>query len=523
MWTIIAGSGSCKEMGRMAVAAMVSSWVIPIIIMVNRFVPEPYMDEIFHIPQAQQYCKGNFKSWDPMITTPPGLYYLSLAHVASLFPGMWCVQAASSVSDMCSTAVLRSMNGILAVICSILVYDILTHLRPGLDKRKATLYTVVIALYPVHWFFTFLYYTDVASVAAVLAMYLACLKKHYLISSMLGALAVFIRQTNVIWMLFVACTGAINFLLAPNRKDIQLNDAGLSIRKSIQLTDNRSVPGYLNLRKRKSSGAMNVASHSMSVMNTSSLTHSSGLFDEFSTIFFRLWHLKWEILLQFGPFLLVLLAFVTFVLWNGSIVLGAKEAHSISPHFAQIMYFSLVTALAMAPLHFTLGRAKVLCRTLWRMRPMSFIKGLVVLLAGFLAVHFFSIAHPYLLADNRHYTFYVWRKVMRAHWSMKYILVPFYAYSWLSICSNLGKVQKNIWILVFFCASAAVLIPAPLIEFRYFTIPFFFLILHSQIKDDKSWFLMGILYIVVNTFTMLMFLFRPFHWDHEPGIQRFIW
>ncbi|XP_042505513.1 dol-P-Glc:Glc(2)Man(9)GlcNAc(2)-PP-Dol alpha-1,2-glucosyltransferase-like [Macadamia integrifolia] len=248
-----------------------------------------------------------------------------------------------------------------------------------------------------------------------------------------------------------------------------------------------------------------------------------GLIDEICTIFLRLWHLKWEILLQFGPFLMVFLAFVTFVLWNGSVVLGAKEAHAVSPHFAQIMYFGLVTALAMAPLHLTLGRATALWRAFWRMRPMSFIKGLVVLLAGFLAVRFFSIAHPYLLADNRHYTFYLWRKFIRAHWSMKYILVPFYAYSWLSICSNLGKVQKNIWILIFFCASAAVLIPAPLIEFRYYTVPYLFLILHSQMEDDKIWFFMGTLYVVVNTFTMLMFLFRPFHWDHEPGIQRFIW
>ena len=31
-------------------------------------------DEIFHVPQAQKYCNGNFRSWDPMITTPPGLY-----------------------------------------------------------------------------------------------------------------------------------------------------------------------------------------------------------------------------------------------------------------------------------------------------------------------------------------------------------------------------------------------------------------------------------------------------------------
>lgn len=33
-----------------------------------------WQDEIFHVPQAQQYCKGNFTSWDPMITTPPGLW-----------------------------------------------------------------------------------------------------------------------------------------------------------------------------------------------------------------------------------------------------------------------------------------------------------------------------------------------------------------------------------------------------------------------------------------------------------------
>lgn len=31
-------------------------------------------DEIFHIPQTQQYCSGNFKDWDPKLTTPPGLF-----------------------------------------------------------------------------------------------------------------------------------------------------------------------------------------------------------------------------------------------------------------------------------------------------------------------------------------------------------------------------------------------------------------------------------------------------------------
>lgn len=74
----------------------------------------------------------------------------------------------------------------LTVICSIIVYEIVTHLRPSLDERKATLCAVVLALYPVHWFFTFLYYTDIASLTAVLAMYLACLKKNYHLSALVN-------------------------------------------------------------------------------------------------------------------------------------------------------------------------------------------------------------------------------------------------------------------------------------------------------------------------------------------------
>ncbi|CAG8471450.1 451_t:CDS:2 [Scutellospora calospora] len=41
--------------------------------LVNTVVPNPYMDEIFHISQAQKYCEGNYFEWDPKLTTPPGL------------------------------------------------------------------------------------------------------------------------------------------------------------------------------------------------------------------------------------------------------------------------------------------------------------------------------------------------------------------------------------------------------------------------------------------------------------------
>lgn len=41
--------------------------------LVNLIVPDPYLDEVFHVGQAQLYLEGRFSEWDPKITTPPGL------------------------------------------------------------------------------------------------------------------------------------------------------------------------------------------------------------------------------------------------------------------------------------------------------------------------------------------------------------------------------------------------------------------------------------------------------------------
>ncbi|PIA46391.1 hypothetical protein AQUCO_01500133v1 [Aquilegia coerulea] len=433
---------------------------------------------------------------------------------------MFYAKTVSSFYEICSAGTLRSINGILAVICSLLVYEILTQLRPALSERKASLYAVVLSLYPLHWFFTFLYYTDVASLTLVLAMYLACLKRCFQLSALLGALAIFIRQTNVVWMVLVASTGILNYIMPSNcKEDTQPGDHYVLTRKYDEAADKKSVPVGPNLRNRKSDSSSSASSHSK--MSVSLPRPASGLLDEVQVILPRLWLLKWDILVSFCPFLVVLLAFLAFVHWNGSVVLGAKDAHAVSPHFAQIMYFGLASFLAMAP--FSLSQVATLCQSLWMNKLLSFFEILAGLTAGFVFVHFFSIEHAYLLADNRHYTFYIWRRVIKSNWLMKYLLVPLYVYSWLFIFNILGKVQKKVWVVIFVLACAAVLIPAPLIEFRYYTIPFFFLILHTHINENRSWLLMGFIYVALNIFTMMMFLFRPFHWDHEPGTQRFIW
>ncbi|KAF5729175.1 alpha-1 2-glucosyltransferase-like [Tripterygium wilfordii] len=323
-------------MGALAVAAIICLWVIPISIIVNRIVPEPYMDEIFHIPQAQQYCRGNFKSWDPMITTPPGLYCLSIVHVVSLFPGMYFIQAVPSLLELCTSAVLRFTNGVLAVFCGILIYEIVTHLSPSLDKRKATVQAVVLALYPLHWFFTFLYYTDVASLTAVLAMYLACLRKKFHISALLGAVAVVIRQTNVVWVLFVVCTGVID--LGNERNKIKVDGPLLSNRETGHATMTSRITLGSNLKQRKSSGVVEIDNYSTSSQSAFLRTQSSGFLGEIQAIILKSWHIKWELLVSFSPFIIILVSFVAFVHWNGGVVLGAKEAHAVSPHLAQICF-----------------------------------------------------------------------------------------------------------------------------------------------------------------------------------------
>lgn len=67
----------------------------------------------------------------------------------------------------------------------------------------------------------------------------------------LGALAVFIRQTNIIWMLFVLCTKVINISLGHQRDSMKDDE---SIEKTNQINPKNSVIMSSNLRKRKSNG-----------------------------------------------------------------------------------------------------------------------------------------------------------------------------------------------------------------------------------------------------------------------------
>lgn len=184
---------------------------------VNTTVPKPYLDEYFHIRQAQAYCAGDYGQWDPKITTPPGLYLLSFgAHALAKL--VWR-------SSDCGVAELRTLNLVVALL--VLPFQ-LFHLRKsirgrsGLTTGQDEIHNVAnILLFPLILFFSGLYYTDVCSLSFALAVH----QIHYESLSdrpsrllgpaflLTGLWALLMRQTNIFWVaIYPAGLAAVHYL-----------------------------------------------------------------------------------------------------------------------------------------------------------------------------------------------------------------------------------------------------------------------------------------------------------------------
>jgi alpha-1,2-glucosyltransferase len=168
------------------------------------------------------------------------------------------------------------------------------------------------------------------------------------------------------------------------------------------------------------------------------------------------------------------------------------------------------------------------------------------------AVHLNTIVHPFILADNRHYTFYVFRLLLR-HPLIKYFVTPIYvACGWL--CLSVGitgfearkktgtsSISASV-ILIWLLTTAATLATAPLVEPRYFIVPWIVWRLNLHIPplmnssdwDENQKSIVNIerealgyetnWSIMVNLAVIYVFLFWRFEWPHQPGhIMRFMW
>lgn len=425
----------------------------------------PYMDEIFHIPQAQRYCEGHFEEWDPKITTFPGLY-LSSSLVRG-FTGFYCSKDA-----------LRLENLMYALATHVVMYRLL---RRHLDGKRAAAHSFMLSVYPIHFFFQTLYYTDVGSLFWTLLTHdlamptkgQALPARRVIFAAVSGCIAILFRQTNAVWLMFTFGTAALS--------DLQSSKWGSSLTQS-----------YI----------------SPSVL----LTFCHALLMESGRLLSRL-----------GFLLVPVLLFLAFVVQNnGSIVVGDHSNHQIAAHWAQLAYLCAVTAATSG---FGDGSALSLssmknfgsaCVASWR----SLLLLLVSLALTTFILHRYSLAHPFLLADNRHYTFYIWKRILSRP-GFKEALAPGYVYAaWYCWCRNSG--QSGLWVLIWWVAAVLTLVPAPLLEPRYWTTAVLLSHLHAPEHTWPSCLATSSTFLLVNVLTLGIFVYRPFAWP-TGEVARFMW
>ncbi|XP_065563802.1 dol-P-Glc:Glc(2)Man(9)GlcNAc(2)-PP-Dol alpha-1,2-glucosyltransferase-like isoform X3 [Artemia franciscana] len=168
---------------------------------VNTVQPGKLIDEIFHVTQAQNYCSGNFTHWDEKITTLPGLYILS---VGLLYPTANVLGV--ELAQLCTTQTLRLTNVLLSIANVYLFFTIFNKLHAPTKvetANKNVFGALNLGLWPPLLFFSSTYYTDMAATFMVILMLSLHLHGNNFMASLAGLFSIFVRQTNIVWVLWV--------------------------------------------------------------------------------------------------------------------------------------------------------------------------------------------------------------------------------------------------------------------------------------------------------------------------------
>ncbi|KLJ13881.1 hypothetical protein EMPG_09228 [Blastomyces silverae] len=558
---------------------------------INSELPDPYLDEVFHVRQAQAYWAHRWQQWDPKITTPPGVYLCSYAIGAILFvvrlrpahPGASFFRLGNSI--------------ILFNILQLRLQALLKWIRKGklsdaLKKRDSAtmecrerwernLMVLNISLFPPLFFFSGLYYTDLAALLIVVEAYICDLSRSRGRDTQLspdkkantllrrnirflifGLLALMFRQTNIFWVAIFL--GGLQVVETLHRVTSDCQSTGVV----------RIVQGSWELHQLYDPPVIEASFEdylkTLVSLGVSTLAHII------------------PIIKALLPYLVFLGAFGLFVLWNGGVVLGHKEFHTAGLHLPQMLYIWPYFIFFSWPIFLIPFATTILQHRTKKFLP-SVKTAAIFLPLMLVAVHLNTIVHPFTLADNRHYVFYIFRILLR-HPMIKYLATPIYFVCGWAVLATFGatslrpsaytatttipkrphhKTQtqptKKIkptpdttgieptsnspvrvsFVLIWLIATSLSLITAPLVEPRYFLIPWVIWRLHVRLPStpidgssdgsasaksrDRLLFYLPLAlettwYITVNAVTGYMFLYRGFEWPQEPGlVQRFMW
>ncbi|XP_014602993.1 PREDICTED: putative Dol-P-Glc:Glc(2)Man(9)GlcNAc(2)-PP-Dol alpha-1,2-glucosyltransferase [Polistes canadensis] len=433
-------------------------------IYLNKIQPYYYIDEMFHIPQTLHYCDGNFTVWDSKITTLPGLYFLTAAILSPL--------------NLCSIFYIRCINLFGTFANFYLTYSLMKQIHKNNWEDWMQLEIAYdITMFPPLFFWFFLYYTDVVSVNVVLLMLLLHFQSYYKISAFAGLLSILIRQTNVIWVIF------------------------LTLERLVDLI-------HQYTQKPATSMAINTPIHLKLLWKSIVDEANNG---KISFIKFLI-----KIIINLFPYIMVGIIFLIFLIWNGGIVVGDRTAHVPIIHIPQLFYFSVFLFSFLWP--YMIPHCSKFFQSIqdhWILS--SFIFALITII-----VHCNTLVHPYVLADNRHYTFYIWNKFMGKYFLFRYMLVPVYCFTIYSALYGISHIRFATQINFIFCTAIALVLQL-LLEPRYFIIPYIFYRLSMRKPQNWQIVMESFTNLIVNLLQFFIFVNKVFYWEDQVHPQRISW
>ena len=108
---------------------------------------------------------------------------------------------------------------------------------------------------------------------------------------------------------------------------------------------------------------------------------------------------------------------------------------------------------------------------------------LFLLSISIILVDKYTMIHPFITDDNRHYTFYIYRYIIK-HQIFRYSLCFVYAFSFYFMYKQVVNSElKLMKFILWLGATFGYLCLTPLVEFRYYSIPFLMISFELENKN----------------------------------------
>ena len=390
-------------------------------------------------------------------------------------PGLYYLQKIFSFFTGGSLPAMRAIScfifGNLFAVFAMKIYDFQDYNRNNLMR------TLNLIITPTIFFFNFLDYTDSASLALITMSFYYCLVGSVWRMGFSSLLAVCVRQNNIIWA------------------------------------------GYLLLYRI-------IADHSVAIGSI----HGNIFKSIFGFIKILFTNRNQIIKKNIGQILIFpLFVWYMYTYNGGRLLFGDHSNHKPTFHPSQLLYLSVFLFINLPmTLADYLHSLKETFNRLYYSRH-AFAAYLFLLSACLILVDKFSYVHPFILADNRHYIFYLYRYFKWA----KYPLCLVYPFLIIVLVRRIIISQeKLIKFISWACISLVYLMLSELVEFRYYAVPFVMIAFELKNRSmsldvekihgrsdiiggnnlgiENRMIITTLGKIVINVFVFYMFLFRPF-------------